>query len=91
MWVRRWLQRRENRKDSVALWLLRDEALVLDVVFTRHREENEPLEARDEAERTALVALGAELEVAASDDVFSDSYTETIAEARERLLRRERN
>jgi len=90
MWVRRWLQRRENRKGSVALWLLRDEVLVLDAVFTRHRDLNQPLDATDEAERTALTALGAEIEVAVSGDVFSDGYTERIAEARERLIRRER-
>jgi hypothetical protein len=89
MWVRRWLQRRENRKDSVTLWLLRDEALVLDAVFTRYRDENKPLEPTDEAERTALAALGAEIEVALSDDVLGDSYTESLAGARERLLRRE--
>jgi helix-turn-helix protein len=91
MWVRRWLQRRENRRGSVDLWLLRDEALVLDSVFTRHRDENKPLEAVDEAEGSALIALGAAIEGAVLDDVLSDDYTESLAEARERLLRRERN
>jgi helix-turn-helix protein len=86
-----WLQRRANRRGRVDLWLLRDEALVLDAVFTRHREENKPLEALDAAERSALVALGAAIEGAVLDDVLDDKYTESLAEARERLLRRERD
>lgn len=91
MWVRRWLQRRENRRNSVSLWLLRDEALVLDVIFSRHRDENKPLEAMDEAEESALIALGAAIEGAALDEVLSDTYTDSVAEARARLLSRERD
>ena len=91
MRVRHWLQRRRNRRGRVCLWLLRDEALLLDVIFTRHRDENEPLEARDEAEASALIALGAGLEGAVLDEVLGEKdYAEGVATARERILRRER-
>lgn len=70
----------------MCLWLLRDEALLLDVIFTRHRDEDERLEARDGAEASALIALGA-----AIDQVFGEKdYDAGVATARERILRRER-
>jgi hypothetical protein len=89
MWVRRWRQQRENRRGNVSLSLLRDEALILDAVFRRHRDENRPLEAVDEAEGSALIALGAELEGAVLDEVLGDAYPESLANARDHLRRRE--
>jgi hypothetical protein len=71
--------------------LLRDEALLLDVIFTRHREADERLEARDAAEASALTELGAAIEGAVLEEVLGDTdYDASVARARERLLARER-
>lgn len=91
MRVRHWLQRRRNRRGTVSLRLQRDEALLLDVIFTRHRDADERLEARDPAEASALIALGAAIEGAVLDEVLGErDYDAGVARARERILARER-
>jgi hypothetical protein len=86
----RWPRRQRSVYDEVRVGLSRDEALVLDALFGRHRDENQPLVASDEAEKSALIGLGAAIEIAILDDGHSEHYLERVEQARKRLAEAER-
>jgi hypothetical protein len=80
-------RKRRSAYDEVHIGLSRDEALVLDALFARHRDEDQPLEPIDDAERSALIGLGAALEGAVFNEVSDDGYGGFLAEARRRLAK----
>jgi hypothetical protein len=85
----RWLRKQRSVYEEVLVGLSRDEALVLDALFTRHRDENRPLVPSDDAEKSALIGLGAAIEGAILDDVRSEDYRDRVNEARKRLAEAE--
>ena len=68
-----------------------DEVLVLDVMSTRWRDEDNfgpSFRITDAVERFCFIHLGADIEGAIGDTLFDERYTDRVTEARIRLERK---
>lgn len=77
-----------RRRSRRAIDLTHDEALVLDALFTRWRDEDDfgdVLRVADEVDRYCLIKLGADVEGAIGEAMFAEHYAELVRAARERL------